>query len=153
VTGTVAFARRSIKPSSSRLFKVCVKIAQANFTAAQGIMTGTFTNRMPVAGGKPIAPTNKSFRLEMVTIGRWENGVMKEEWLTWDNQAFLKQIGLAKWPARPPAGAPVVQPGKQAAAEGFRGPQQLTTARVAIIGVQEPWIRKVSMRADSAAVC
>jgi len=41
-------------------------------------------------------PTKKSFKLDMVTIGRWENGLMKEEWLMSDNQAFMKQIGLAK---------------------------------------------------------
>lgn len=32
----------------------------------------------------------------MVTIGHWNNGVMVEEWLMWDNQAFMKQIGLAQ---------------------------------------------------------
>jgi hypothetical protein len=73
-----------------------IKIAQGNWTAVQGVMTGTFTRPMPVAGGKPIAPTNKPYKLDMVTIGRWENGVMKEEWLMWDNQAFMKQIGLAQ---------------------------------------------------------
>jgi hypothetical protein len=58
-------------------------------------MEGTFSQPMPIGDGKTIAPTNKPFRLEMVTIGRWENGVMKEEWLMWDNQAFMKQVGLA----------------------------------------------------------
>jgi hypothetical protein len=33
----------------------------------------------------------------MVTIGHWtKDGVMDEEWLMWDNQAFMKQIGLAQ---------------------------------------------------------
>jgi hypothetical protein len=59
-------------------------------------MTGTFSRPMPVAGGKSIVPTNKAFKLDMVTIGRWENGVMKEEWLMWDNQAFMRQIALAR---------------------------------------------------------
>jgi hypothetical protein len=73
-----------------------IKIAQGNWTAVQGIMTGTFSRPMPVAGGTPIRPTHKPFKLYMVTIGRWENGLMKEEWLMWDNQAFMKQIGLAE---------------------------------------------------------
>jgi hypothetical protein len=30
----------------------------------------------------------------MVTIGHWKNGVMDEEWLVWDNYAFMQQIGL-----------------------------------------------------------
>lgn len=73
-----------------------IKIGRGNWTAVQGIMTGTFTQPMPIPGGKPIAPTNKPFKLEMVTIGRWENGVMKEEWLMWDNLAFMRQVGLAQ---------------------------------------------------------
>ena len=32
----------------------------------------------------------------MVTIGRWENGLMEEEWLFWDNAAFMKQIGAGQ---------------------------------------------------------
>lgn len=31
----------------------------------------------------------------MVTVGHWVDGVMDEEFLFWDNQAFLLQIGLA----------------------------------------------------------
>lgn len=73
-----------------------IKIAQGDYTAVTGIMEGTFSQPMPVPGGKPIPPTNKPFKLDMVTIGRWQNGVMEEEWLMWDNQAFMKQIGLAK---------------------------------------------------------
>jgi hypothetical protein len=73
-----------------------IKIAQDNYTAVTGVMEGTFSQPMPTADGKRIPPTNKPFKLDMVTIGRWENGVMKEEWLFWDNQAFMQQIGLAK---------------------------------------------------------
>jgi hypothetical protein len=73
-----------------------IKIAQGDYTAVAGVMEGTFSQPMPVPGGKPIPPTNKPFKLDMVTIGRWKNGVMEEEWLMWDNQAFMKQIGLAK---------------------------------------------------------
>lgn len=43
-----------------------------------------------------IEPTSNRFKLGMLTVGRWENGVMAEEWLYWDNQAFMKQIGLAE---------------------------------------------------------
>lgn len=73
-----------------------IKIADGNWTAVAGVMEGTFTQPMPMPTGKPIKPTNKPFKIDMITIGRWENGVMKEEWLMWDNQAFMKQIGLAK---------------------------------------------------------
>lgn len=73
-----------------------IKIAQGNYTAVAGVMEGTFSAPMPSPDGKTIAPTNKAFKLDMVTIGRWENGVMQEEWLFWDNQAFMKQIGLGQ---------------------------------------------------------
>lgn len=33
--------------------------------------------------------------LSMVTIGHCKQGVMDEEWLMWDNLAFMQQIGLA----------------------------------------------------------
>lgn len=71
-----------------------IKVSQDNYTAVMGIMEGTFSRPMPIGDGKTIAPTNKSFKLAMTTIGRWENGVMVEEWLFWDNQAFMKQVGL-----------------------------------------------------------
>ncbi|MCI4567698.1 ester cyclase [Lysobacter sp. CFH 32150] len=73
-----------------------IKIAQGNWTAVTGVMEGTFSQPMPTPDGKTIPPTNKPFKLDMVTIGRWENGVMQEEWLFWDNHAFMQQIGLTK---------------------------------------------------------
>ncbi len=45
--------------------------------------------------GKTVPPTGKAFKIPMVTIGHWKDGVMDEEWLFWDNLAFMKQIGLA----------------------------------------------------------
>ena len=72
-----------------------IKIASGDYTAVTGNLEGTFSKPMPIGGGKTIPPTGKSFKLSMVTIGHWKDGVMDEEWLMWDNQAFMKQIGLA----------------------------------------------------------
>lgn len=72
-----------------------IRIASGNWTAVMGIMEGTFTELMPIGDGKTIEPTGKAFKLPMATIGRWHGGTMDEEWLFWDNQAFMKQIGLA----------------------------------------------------------
>jgi predicted ester cyclase len=72
-----------------------IKIASGEWTAVTGVMEGTFSQPMPIGEGKTIAPTGKPFKLTMVTIGHWNDGVMDEEWLMWDNQAFMKQIGLA----------------------------------------------------------
>jgi hypothetical protein len=73
-----------------------IKIAQGNLTSVSGVIEGTFTEPMPTGDGKTIPPTGKPFKLNMVTVGVWENGLMKEEYLYWDNQAFMKQIGLAQ---------------------------------------------------------
>jgi predicted ester cyclase len=73
-----------------------VRIASGDWTAVTGVMEGTFSKPMPVGGGKTIPPTGKSYKLPMATIGHWKNGKMDEEWLFWDNQAFMKQIGVAQ---------------------------------------------------------
>lgn len=71
-----------------------IKIASGPWTAVTGVMEGTFTQPMPIGDGKTIPPNGKAFKLTMATIGRWENGVMAEEWLFWDNQTYMKQLGL-----------------------------------------------------------
>jgi predicted ester cyclase len=73
-----------------------IRIASGEWTAVTGYIEGTFSQPMPIGGGKTVAPTGKAFRLSMVTVGHWKDGVMDEEWLMWDNQAFMKQIGLAE---------------------------------------------------------
>jgi len=72
-----------------------IKIASGNWTSVVGVMEGTFTEPMTLPDGTVIPPTGKNFKLEMVTVGHWNNGVMDEEYLFWDNLAFMKQIGLA----------------------------------------------------------
>ena len=73
-----------------------IKLADGAYIAVQGFMEGTFSAPMPLPDGSVIEPTGKRFKLGMLTVGRWENGVMAEEWLYWDNQAFMKQIGLVE---------------------------------------------------------
>lgn len=73
-----------------------IKFGAGEFTAVTGVMTGTFTQPMPVGDGKFIQPTGKKFSINMCTVGHWKNGVMIEEWLFWDNATYMKQIGLAQ---------------------------------------------------------
>jgi len=74
-----------------------IKIGSGNITAVMGYMEGTFSEPMPIGGGQFIQPNGKSFKLPMVTIGLWnEQGVMYEEFLFWDNQTYMKQLGLAE---------------------------------------------------------
>ncbi|WP_432142540.1 ester cyclase [Streptomyces sp. bgisy084] len=72
------------------------RIAKGNLTSVTGVMQGTFTRPMPDGKGGFIQPTGKKFSINMVTVGIWnKGGVMKEEFLFWDNQTFYQQIGLA----------------------------------------------------------
>jgi len=74
-----------------------IRIASGEWTAVSGTIEGTFSKPMPIGDAKTIPATGKSFKVGMMTIGHWDkNGVMDEEWLMWDNLAFMKQIGLAK---------------------------------------------------------
>lgn len=72
-----------------------VRFGSGDWTAVIGVMEGTFSKPMPIGKGKTIPPTGKKFKLRMATIGHWKDGKMIEEYLFWDNQAFMKQIGLA----------------------------------------------------------
>ena len=78
----------------TRIVEHPVKFGSGDWTCVTGTMQGTFTAPMPAPDGKTIAPTGKAFTLPMCTVGRWHDGKMAEEWLYWDNQAFLKQLGL-----------------------------------------------------------
>lgn len=71
-----------------------IRFGSGAWTAVTGVMTGTFTQPMPTPDGKTIAPTGKRFAIGMATIGHWKNGSMDHEWLFWDNQDFMNQIGL-----------------------------------------------------------
>ena len=73
-----------------------IRFGSGNMSCVTGVMTGTFSVPMPVANGQVIQPTGKSFSLPMCTVGIWNNGVMIEEYLFWDNQSYMNQIGLGK---------------------------------------------------------
>ncbi|MFV8347822.1 ester cyclase [Flavobacterium sp. ZB4P13] len=80
----------------TKIKKHPVKFGSGDWTCVIGEMEGTFSQPMPIGNGKTIPPTGKKFKLSMATIGHWKEGKMTEEYLFWDNQAFMKQIGLAK---------------------------------------------------------
>lgn len=71
-----------------------IRFGSGSWTAVTGVMTGTFTRPMPRPDGKVIQPTGKRFAIGMATIGHWQEGTMDHEWLFWDNQDFMNQIGL-----------------------------------------------------------
>jgi predicted ester cyclase len=46
-----------------------------------------------------IPPTGKTFELDNFVIHRFENGLIAESWVSWDNVAMLQQLGLFPPPA------------------------------------------------------
>jgi predicted ester cyclase len=74
-----------------------IKIANGHWTAVVGVMEGNFSKPMKTPDGRTIAPTGKKLNMQMATVGHWTDaGVMDHEWLFWDNQTYMKQLGLAK---------------------------------------------------------
>lgn len=74
-----------------------IKIGQGNITAVTGVMEGTFTKPMPIGNGKFIQPTGKAFKIPMATVSIWkQDGTMSEEYLFWDNQTYMTQLGIGK---------------------------------------------------------
>jgi hypothetical protein len=74
-----------------------VKFGSGDYTCVIGEMEGTFSQPMAIGNGKTIPPNGKHFKLSMTTVGHWgPDGKMSEEFLFWDNMAFMKQIGLAQ---------------------------------------------------------
>jgi len=51
---------------------------------------------MITTDGKTIQPTGKQFKLQMATIAHWKGDKFDKEYLFWDSQTFMKQIGLAQ---------------------------------------------------------
>lgn len=71
-----------------------IRFGSGSWTAATGVMTGTFTRPMRMPDGSTIAPTGQRFAITMATIAHWVDGKMDHEWLFWDNHDFYRQIGL-----------------------------------------------------------
>ena len=78
----------------TRIKEHLIKFGSGKYTLVTGVFEGTFTKPMPIGNGKFIQPTGKAFKMPMTTVGIWENGIMTEEHLFWDNQTYVKQIGL-----------------------------------------------------------
>jgi hypothetical protein len=71
-----------------------IRFGSGTWTSVTGVMTGTFTKPMPLPDGKSLPPTGKRFAISMATIAHWTDGTMDHEWLFWDNQDFMNQLGL-----------------------------------------------------------
>ena len=43
-----------------------------------------------------MTPIGNAFKMIMCKVGHWKHGTMDEEYLFWDNQSCMTQIGLGK---------------------------------------------------------
>ncbi|MEL6375834.1 MAG: ester cyclase [Pseudomonadota bacterium] len=68
------------------------RFGQGEWTAAIGVLKGTFTADMPLADGSILEANGNSYEINFTTVARWEEGLMVEEYLFWDNDYFFSQL-------------------------------------------------------------
>lgn len=60
-------------------------------------LAGTFTRPMQITGGGKVPPSGRPFKITMCIVGHWNNrGLIDEEYLFWDNQSYMRQLGVTK---------------------------------------------------------
>jgi steroid delta-isomerase-like uncharacterized protein len=88
-----AFIEEFIKAVPGCTDSLSNMIADGDRVAYLSTMTGTQTGPM---GGFPA--TGKTFTLVNIIMQRLEGGKVVETWISWDNVAFLSQLGLMPGP-------------------------------------------------------
>jgi ketosteroid isomerase-like protein len=78
-----------------KVVEYVTEVASGDWTATVGVLTGTFSEPMPLPDGTSMSPTGKSANLQVATFARWKDGQIAEESLFWDGAAFASQLGLA----------------------------------------------------------
>lgn len=78
----------------TRIPEHLVEFSNAEWSSVVGVMVGTFTQPMPTPDGKLIAPTGKPLKVQFSAVDHWKDGRIDEEFLFWDNLAFMRQVGL-----------------------------------------------------------
>lgn len=71
-----------------------IKFGSGDWTAGMSVTKGTFSAPMKLPNGDSIPPTGKTFKVHIVTLVKWKDGQIEEEYLFWDNADWNKQIGL-----------------------------------------------------------
>ena len=71
-----------------------VQFGQGTWSVAMGRLSGTFTGTLTLEG-QAIEPTGKSFTTFFTTIAKWQDDLMTEEFVLFDMQDIMRQIGIA----------------------------------------------------------
>ena len=61
---------------------------------ALGRLSGTFTQPLTLPNGVVVQPTGKAFTSFFTTIARWQNEQMVDEYVLFDVQDMMAQIGV-----------------------------------------------------------
>lgn len=67
---------------------------QDDWVCLEFIWTATHKGPMPGPGGQTIPATNKSIRLPLAIVFKFDRGKIAEAREYWDRQAFMEQLGL-----------------------------------------------------------
>ena len=68
---------------------------QGDWVSAEFAMTGTHTGPLAMPDGQTIPATNKSFRVNVEEVLKWEGGQIVEEHAYYDVLGWMTQLGLA----------------------------------------------------------
>lgn len=93
------FMRQDRLAIPDQKIKVVKLVAEGDLVSFWMTYEGTQTGQMG-----PFPPSNKFAELDVFGIHRLENGKIVETWLTWDNIAFLSQLGYFPPPPNKPEG-------------------------------------------------
>jgi predicted ester cyclase len=78
-----------------KVIEYVTEVASGDWTATVSVLTGTFSEPMPLPDGASLPPTGKSVNIQVATFAHWKDGQITEESLFWDGAAFAQQLGLA----------------------------------------------------------
>ena len=71
-----------------------VQFSQGDWTCTVAQWRGRMVGPMKAPGGRVVAPTGRTFELEICTVARWKDGQIVEEKLFFDQLGLLRQIGV-----------------------------------------------------------
>jgi len=79
-------------------------ISRGDLVAARTTMSGVFDNTLTISPVGPIKPNGARVVLHLINFFRFHSdGTLRDEWVQWDNLAFLRQLGVEMVPAVDPA--------------------------------------------------
>ncbi len=81
-------------------FKIDDQIAEGDKVVTRFTFTGTHMGQFVTSSGVAIPPTHKHTTMTGMTISRYQNGKLVEDWNNWDMHGLLQQLGGATLPAR-----------------------------------------------------